>query len=205
MRKTLFLLITLGIITGAFFSHSLSANENYSSKQVLSAQTVSEKKTVSQIPSASVSPGIPETISIPKINVHTKIESVGMDSQGRMDVPKDPFDTGWFSPGYKPGMNGSAVIDGHLDLVTGAPAAFWNLKLLSVGDTISVTENNGRTYTFAVDQVVKYPYNNFPIDQVFAASNVPRLNLVTCNGTWDRASKNYSDRLVVYSKLVSQN
>jgi len=202
MRKTLFLLIILGIIAGTFFSHGLLVKGE---KQVLSAQTISDKKPMSPIPSVSVSPGVPQTISIPRIHVYTKVESVGMDRLERMDVPKDPMDTAWYSPGYKPGMNGSSVIDGHLDLVTGAPAAFWNLKLLSVGDTISVTEDNGRTYTFAVDQIVKYPYNNFPIDQVFAASNVPRLNLITCNGTWDKMSKNYSDRLVIYSKLVSHN
>lgn len=203
MKGKLFLLIALGTIAGVSLRYGISDNTDHSPKQVLSAQTVANKEIATQMP--TVSPGIPETIIIPKININTKVESVGMDSQGRMDVPKNPFDTAWFSPGYKPGMNGSAVIDGHLDLVTGAPAAFWNLKLLAVGDTIVIIEDNGRKYTFAVDQITKYPYNSFPIAQVFAASNVPRLNLITCNGTWDETSRNYSDRLVVYSKLVSQN
>jgi len=192
--------IGAGVSIGFVVTHLDSA----SNKQVSSVQaehTDISTKTVAVVP--TVVPGTPVTISIPKINVNTKVESVGMDSQGRMDVPKSGEDTAWYSPGYKPGMNGSAVIDGHLDLVTGAPAVFWNLKNLTSGDTISVTEDNGKIYTFAVDHLTKYPYNEFPIKEVFSASDVPMLNLITCNGVWDKASKNYSDRLVVYSKLIS--
>jgi sortase (surface protein transpeptidase) len=207
MKKLFFFIIFFGILIGVSFGYVASHADTHTKKQVLGAQTqaVVQKETANAVPTTAPAPGIPETISIPKINVNTKVESVGMDSQGRMDVPKNPFDTAWYSPGFKPGMNGSAVIDGHLDLVTGAPAAFWNLKQLSVGDTITVTEDNGKKYTFAVSDVEHYPYNEFPIQKVFAASDVPMLNLITCNGIWDKSSKNYSDRLVVYSKLVSQN
>ncbi|HSX09179.1 MAG TPA: class F sortase [Candidatus Saccharimonadales bacterium] len=207
-NKLLLVIIFLGVIAGVAIGHSFAHKKTQPSKQVLGTQTIAQKEiapTTSPTSSEPVAPGVPEKISIPKINVNTTVESVGMDSEGRMDIPKDPADTAWFSPGYKPGMNGSAVIDGHLDLVTGAPAVFWNLKLLSAGDNISVTENNGKTYTFAVTQTVRYPYNSFPIKEVFAASDVPMLNLITCNGTWDKTTKNYSDRLVVYSKLVSIN
>lgn len=199
-NKLLLLIVVIGIIVGVSVVYSISHAGNHGKKQVLAAHTV-----VSMVPTAmpTVTPGIPEQISIPKINVNTKVESVGMDSEGRMGVPTNPFDTAWYRPGFKPGMNGSAVIDGHLDLVTGAPAVFWNLKLLAIGDTITVTEDNGKKYTFAVSKIAKYPYNSFPIKQVFAASDVPMLNLITCNGVWDKASRNYSDRLVIYSKLIA--
>jgi len=202
-NKLLLFIILFGVIAGGYIGYGFSHSGIHDKKQVLADQTVAQKKVISVTP--TVAPGIPETITIPKIHVNTKIESVGMDSKGRMGVPTNPFDTAWYSPGFKPGMNGSAVIDGHLDLVTGAPAVFWNLKLLNIGDTIIVMENNGKKYTFAVSQITKYPYNNFPINQVFAATNVPMLNLITCNGIWDHTSRNYSDRLVIYSKLIAEN
>jgi sortase A len=204
MKNKIIIFVTvIGILLGGTFGYVLAHVGSSSKSKVLSAQTTRIVKPISS-PSPTVTPGIPETISIPKINVNTKVESVAQDSQGRMDVPKNPMDTAWYSPGFRPGMNGSSVIDGHLDLVTGAPAAFWNLKELVPGDTISVTENNGKIYTFVVSEVTKYPYNNFPLKQVFAASDVPMLNLITCNGVWDKNTRNYSDRLVVYSKLIAE-
>jgi sortase A len=190
--------VGLGITAGLVISHG-----NQQKGQVLVQQAPKN----SQIPTVNPtpSPGIPEEISIPKINVNAVVESVGMDSQGRMDVPKNAIDTAWYSPGFKPGIKGSAVIDGHYDRVTGAPAVFWNLKLLSTGDMITVTDNNGKKYMFSVIQVAKYPDDNFPLKEVFAEANVPMLNLITCNGVWDKVAKNYSNRLVVYSRLIAIN
>jgi sortase A len=200
--KKLLLLIVIGIFAGCGIGIFVSHSHNHNEQSVKSLQTVKQAQIAD--PQPTVTPGIPLTISIPKIHVNATIESVGMDSQGRMDVPKTADDTAWYLPGYKPGMKGSAVIDGHLDRVTGAPAVFWNLKKLAPGDIINITENNGQTYTFLIDRIVRYPYNSFPIKEVFGASEIPMLNLITCNGVWDKNTKNYSDRLVVYSKLVSQ-
>jgi sortase A len=202
MNKFLLFILFIGVIAGTAFGVFFTPTHSNSKKEVKAIEAT--RSTSVSIPAPSVVPGTPTSISIPKISVHAVVESVGMDAQGRMDVPKTADDTAWYKLGYKPGMNGSAVIDGHLDRVTGAPAVFWNIKKLTSGDLILVTENNGKTYTFAVNRIVRYPYNSFPIKEVFRASDVPMLNLITCNGTWDKNAKNYSDRLVVYSKLVSQ-
>ena len=204
-NKFVVLTIIIGIIAGVVLGVTLTDARHHINKGNTAIQALQTKQLPTQPSKATVAPGIPISITIPKINVHAAVESVGMDSLGRMDVPRSADDTAWYSPGYKPGMNGSAVIDGHLDRVTGAPAVFWNLKLLGVGDQIIITENDGQKYIFAVDHIIRYPYNNFPIKEVFGASQTPLLNLITCNGVWDKNTKNYSDRLVVYSKLLSQN
>jgi len=202
-NKILFLFLIFGIAAGVSIGLQVTHSQKQFKKQVLSA-SADVKRQLALI-SPTVTPGVPISISIPKIGVRAHIESVAMDSLGRMDVPQNPDDTAWYSPGFRPGMKGNAVIDGHLDKVTGAPAVFWNLKELSTGDSIAVTESNGAKYTFTVDRVVKYPYNQFPLQEVFGNSDIPKLNLITCNGVWDKNSKNYSDRLVVYSKIVSEN
>lgn len=145
----------------------------------------------------------PATISIPAIGVKTNVQSVGMDAQGRMGVPTNEVDTAWYKYGFRPGENGSAVIDGHYDTPTGAPAVFYNLDQLQVGDTITVTDATGRSYTFQITQVVNYPYNALPMKQIFDSTDKPRLNLITCSGTWDRTSHNYLTRAVIYSVLIN--
>lgn len=149
-----------------------------------------------------VTSGVPQTISIPKIGVEAKVEKVGLDSQKRMDVPKNVNNVGWYELGFRPGERGSAVLDGHLDTVTGAPAVFYYLTSLAPGDQIIVTDDQGKTYTYQVEKQVAYPYNQVPLEEVFASSDKPRLNLITCNGIWDVGNSNYSQRVVVYSVLI---
>lgn len=143
----------------------------------------------------------PARLKIPKLGIDAAVEAVGMDSQGRMDVPKNNVDVAWYQLGFKPGDKGNAVFAGHYDTVTGAPAVFYNLKDLEAGDKVVVTGASGQSLTFVVNENTHYPYNNFPLQEVFGASSVPRVNLITCEGIWDAATHNYSDRTVVYTTL----
>ncbi len=145
----------------------------------------------------------PQTISIPRINVTADVESVGQDAEGKMDVPKGVFNVGWYNLGFKPGEKGSAVMAGHLDTITGAPAVFYNIGQLQAGDEVMVTDKNGKTLNFTVTGVQSYAFDKVPLQEVFASTDKPRLNLITCVGTWDVGSRNYSERLVVYTVLRS--
>ncbi len=193
----LFIVSFVGISIGAGTAHLLSANNP--SKQVLPAHILPQKDSAKE---PAIELGIPQTLRIPKINVQATVESVGLDTQGRMDIPRKVEDVAWYNLGYKPGEKGNAVIDGHLDKVTGAPAVFWNLSKLTAGDKIFITDSKGHEYTFSVLYIRKYPYNNFPIEEVFGASSKSRLNLITCQGVWNSAQRNYSHRVVAFSELV---
>jgi len=147
--------------------------------------------------------GEPAKLSIPALSVNNvTVETVGKDSQGRMDIPQNVTDVAWYSPGPKPGENGSAVIDGHFDTVTGAPSVFYNLKNLKIGDEIDVVDQNGSNHKFSVTKVTAYPLETFPSDIIFAANTTPHLNLITCGGSWDKSRHQYSQRVVVFSDLV---
>lgn len=156
------------------------------------------------VPVASIRPEVtePQTLQIPKINVSAVVEPVGQDSEGKMDVPKGVFNVGWYNLGYKPGEEGSAVMAGHLDTITGAPAVFYYIGQLSAGDEVIVTDKDGKSYTFEVTSVQSYPFDQVPLQEIFASRDKPRLNLITCVGTWDTGTRNYSNRLVVYTELI---
>lgn len=145
---------------------------------------------------------LPKVLRIPKLSVVAKVESVGLDQQGKMDVPKEVADVGWYKLGFKPGEHGSAVMDGYLDTKTGAPAIFYNISQLLLEDEIIVEDEEGKEFKFRVIKKASYPYNGFPLQEVFASNGKARLNLITCVGEWDKSSQNYSQRMVVYSELV---
>ena len=201
MKKLLFTILFIGIIGGGVTFGAKLGDVLPSSKgdQVLPARVETQEKNTSPTENPVAAP---QTLRIPKINVQTTIESVGMDEQGRMAVPKDADNVSWYKPGYKPGEKGSAVLAGHFDKETGAPAVFWNVGKLTTGDKVIVTDVQGKEHTFAVIQTTKYPYNDFPLQKVFGASSEPMLNLITCQGAWNETTRNYSHRTVVYTQRV---
>ena len=148
-------------------------------------------------------PGIePRRLRIPNLGINAAIEQVGLDSKGRMDVPRNIWNVAWYKPGYKPGERGNAVIDGHLDGPY-SPAVFWNLSKLVPGNRIYVQDDKGQEKVFEVFDVQVYPYDQAPLDRIFGASNDAQLNLITCNGTFDQKSANYDKRFVAYARLVN--
>lgn len=159
----------------------------------------------SPLPSPSqIRPSIPVYIEIPKIGINTNIEQVGLETSGKMGVPEGIENVGWYSLGTKPGEKGNAVIDGHLDTITGAPAVFYYLNKLEPGDLITVTDINNKKFVFNVTDKKSYEFNIFPLQDIFGESDASRLNLITCEGYFDRRSQNYSHRTVIFSELIEQ-
>ena len=189
----LFILTLGGVAAGTNLSHSLNH------KQIPQASLVNAKTAKLTVKLAV--PGNPKILRIPKIKVDANIESVGLDKEKAMDVPKDSDNAGWFNLGVKPGEKGNGVLDGHLDKASGAPAVFWNVANLVSGDKIIVTDEKGTDRTFSVIKIAQYPYDNFPLQEVFGSSDKAMLNLISCNGTWNSLTHNYSKRTVVYSQL----
>lgn len=167
---------------------------------------IASTPTPSPIPTATPTPTPaffkPVHITIPKLGVDTLIEDVGVTAEGAMDTPKDFNQVGWFALGAKPGDMGSAVFAGHLDTQTGAPAIFYYLSQMAVGDEFQIQDETGKTLTFRVYNTASYPENAFPLADVFEKTDGRYVNLITCHGIWQYGSHTYSDRFVVSAILV---
>jgi LPXTG-site transpeptidase (sortase) family protein len=146
--------------------------------------------------------GLPTRLQIPKIQVDTAIQPLGLTKAGDLDVPSTIVEVGWYKLGSRPGNTGAAVIDGHLDGLHGQPGVFANLKRLQKGDTIVVIDDNGTTITFQVSQIRSYSQSLHPAE-VFESKSGTHLNLITCSGAWDTAQNSYDQRLVVFTDKVS--
>lgn len=148
-----------------------------------------------------VSLGLPVRLIIPAINVDANIVKVGVTQSGEMEVPSNTIDAGWFKLGSRPGEKGSAVIAGHFNGKSGESGVFRNLFMLKKGDTVHVEIDEGKILTFVVRE--SRMYDQGYAEDVFSGSDGVHLNLITCDGVWDRIRQSYSKRLVVFSDIIN--
>jgi len=137
----------------------------------------------------------PATILISSLNVHRPVEPVGLDRSGKMDVPQNLWNAGWYKYGPVPGAPGDAVIEGHAGWPN-APLLFAKLGQLRSGDQIVVVLADGSKQLFLVKSSAILRAGSSPpgLGEPYGA---PRLTLITCSGPFDDQNKTYADRLVV--------
>ena len=158
-------------------------------------------------PTAGLSPqqvaaARPVRLLIPRIGVDTPLVDLGVDADGALEVPTDFARAGWFTRSALPGARGPEVIAGHVDDADG-PAVFYRLRDLGPGDTITVERGDGTPVVYRVDGVEQHPKDAFPTAAVYGPAPGPVLRLITCGGSFDRASGHYRDNTVVYATLSS--
>lgn len=135
--------------------------------------------TVTQ-PTSTLPPlvGLPVRVRIPAIGTDAVVEQIGVTPGGAMDAPQAFDDTAWYDRGARPGDEGVAVIDGHVDSKTG-PAVFWDLRKLKAGNEILVIGDDGLDRRFVVRHVASYKRTEAPLDQIFGPLPGRHLNLMT--------------------------
>ncbi|HAT68425.1 MAG TPA: hypothetical protein DCS20_02305 [Candidatus Yonathbacteria bacterium] len=150
--------------------------------------------------------GSPVHLKIPKINVDAGFQYNGLTPDGTMEIPNNVVDIGWFTGSVRPGEKGTSVITGHVAQIRGGvlmkPGVFINLKELSVGDTLTVLNDKGESFTFVVRETRNYDPSADATDVFMAKDNGAHLNIITCEGTWHPDQLSYSQRLVVFTDLV---
>lgn len=154
-------------------------------------------------PSAPASPGQarPVALTIPAIGVSTRLISLGLNSDGTVEVPTDPALAGWYRFGTRPGALGSAVVLGHVDSVSG-PAVFFRLRNLTPGELVGVRTAAGGSEWFRVQSVRVYDNDHFPAQRVYGGKDGRTLNLVTCGGEYDAERGGYQANVVVHARWV---
>ncbi|MFC5379979.1 class F sortase [Aquipuribacter nitratireducens] len=145
---------------------------------------------------AVTAPLRPVGLSVPAIDLETRLIELGTEADGTLEVPDDPDDAGWFTASAVPGARGPSIIAGHVDSADGV-AVFTRLGELAPGDAVAVTLEDGSMAAFVVSSVQQFPKEEFPTDEVYGPSPVPVLRLVTCGGEFDRAAASYRDNVVV--------
>jgi sortase (surface protein transpeptidase) len=160
---------------------------------------VAERPLPLGVSAAEDQPAPPASLAIPSIGVETELEHLAVRGDGTLAAPDDFGRAGWFSEGPAPGERGPAVIVGHVDSRDG-PAVFYRLPELRTGDLVEVTRTDGTVTRFAVTDTFEATKDAFPTEAVYGPTTGPTLRLVTCTGTFDRASRHYVSNLIVYAE-----
>ncbi|MGI9148440.1 MAG: sortase [Chloroflexota bacterium] len=131
-------------------------------------------------------PGPIYSIDIPNLHLHAGV------------VPVD-----WEPPLFVVGQlrasahvtQGNSVLVGHVRGATGYNV-FDHLDQLSPGDKV-IASSRGESYDFVVSRTEVLPEDDTsPTD----STSSPRLTLMTCAGTWNPITRDYSDRLWVVAE-----
>ncbi len=154
-----------------------------------------------QVPSGV---GVPVRLRIPSLGVDAAVEQVGVDVDGNMATPEDPWNTAWYAPGVRPGQLGNAAIAGHVDYHDIGEVVFWDLNKLQPGAEIFVETESGTTLRFVVQDSAYFRPESAPLQRIFGAANTPNLNLITCGGSFNPTTRQYDQRLVVFTTYAGQ-
>jgi len=175
--------------------------ENSTSKKSIPSNLVTVMEDAVTFPEQMpTSVGMPVRLKIPSINVDAAVGLVGLTSDGKMDAPKNQDDVAWYELGTRPGEVGSAVIAGHYGVwKNGKGSVFDNLSKLQKGDKVTVEDDKGEIIYFVVRESRSYDPDADATDVFGSNDGKSHLNLITCEGDWDKAAKSYSLRLVVFT------
>ena len=147
----------------------------------------------------AVAPDLPKLITIPGIQAKARVIKLATDKTGKLNAPKNIFDTGWYGESAKPGENGAMLIDGHSTGITKV-GIFSRLKELKSGDIISVTRGDDKVFNYKV--VNSKVFSDTAVDMnsamVSADTSKAGLNLISCSGK-AKANGDYDQRIIVYA------
>jgi LPXTG-site transpeptidase (sortase) family protein len=139
---------------------------------------------------------LPQRLKIPTIGVDASITPLGLDPSGIMASPTEGHVVGWYELGPRPGEASNAVLAGHVDWAK-QMAVFFNLSKLKPGEVIEVQSGQDRHYRYEVEDVRLYTLEDAPLREIFGATPVPTLTLITCGGAFDQDRHEYLERVVV--------
>lgn len=161
---------------------------------------VAQQNPTPQLKIQTLTKSVPVSLSIPTINLSTSLTSVGQQSDNTLEVPVTTEIPGWYRYSPTPGELGPSVIVGHVDSVSG-PAIFWRLRELTVGHIIEVKRTDNTTAKFKVTEVLQFEQNAFPTNKVYGDIDHAGLRLITCGGSFNRFTGQYSHNTIVFASL----
>ncbi|MFJ2174003.1 class F sortase [Streptomyces sp. NPDC101062] len=147
-------------------------------------------------------PAAPAKVDIPSIGITSSLMDLGLNADGTVEVPpaEKGMTAGWYTGAAVPGETGASVIIGHNDTRFGR-AVFHDLKKITKGADITVTDERGKAAHFTVTDTESVDKDSFPTDKVYGPTDDRALRLITCDGDFD-AQGHPVKNLIVYATLA---
>lgn len=158
----------------------------------------------------SVPRSLPVAITIPAIDIHSKLQYVGLNPNGTIQVP--PLDNpvltneaAWYKYSSTPGQLGPSIIEGHVDSAAEGPSVFFHLGALKPGEKVYVTLQDKTVAVFTISGVREYLKSHFPTSAVYGNTDYAGLRLLTCGGQFDYQTRHYLSNIVAFASLTSSH
>ena len=146
---------------------------------------------------------IPRSLQISDINLSAQIVPVGLEPSGILASPPGPDIVGWYAGGPRAGQPGNLLLDGHRDWQEGPrPAVFWSLDRLVPNRTQLVIWSDTEGYVYLVTENFRLHRDDPRGLTVLAKTSDPTVTLITCEGRFEAARREYDDRRVVRGRLI---
>ncbi|MEU2182350.1 class F sortase [Streptomyces thermolilacinus] len=158
-------------------------------------------------PHPPAAPAAPERLDVPSLGVEgVPVVPRGLEPSGAIEPPpyEAPRTVGWYAAGTTPGARGTALFVGHVDTRT-RPAVFHGLSTARPGAVVRVARADGTVAEFTVEDVRVFSRHAFDAHQAYGPRDPARaeLRLITCGGTFDRATSSYTANVVVSAYLTA--
>lgn len=156
-------------------------------------------------PTADGSGSAPVAIQIPDASVDAEVERNEI-VDGVMLDPSGPFVVSWYQETGLLGERDNTVMSGHIDYWEVGPAVFYTVAQLGENAPITVTGDDGSTYTYAVEWVETYEVASLTpevINDIVGQTDYRALTLITCGGDFNGTE--YLSRTIVRARLVDAN
>lgn len=141
---------------------------------------------------------LPVKIKIPALSINAAVQHLGLTPDGLMDIPTDHANAAWYQAGSRPGEIGNAVIAGHYGT---ANSVFNDLGKLKEGDEIITESDKGESISFTITRSEIYGAAADASEVFFSTDGLAHLNLITCTGNWDKITKSYPSRLIIFADM----
>lgn len=151
-----------------------------------------------------VSPELPRYLRIPELGVFARIKHTGVTADGAVDAPKNINDVSWFNQGAVPGNSiGSSLLLGHVSGWS-APGVFKKIDKMRAGMRFEVEKGSGEKLTYEVTRGEKIPIDQVDMSRILGTEVAGEhdLKLMTCSGKYNKETKQYEDRYVVFAKII---
>ena len=151
-------------------------------------------------PQTGLSYSPPVQLRIPSIGVTSGFVSLGLESDGALEVPQAADVVGWYRDAPTPGERGPAVVTAHVDWQHNR-GIFHDLGRLKPGDDVIIDRADGVPVTFRVSRVEEYPKTRFPTHDVYGDTDGVELRMITCGGRFDDRTHSYDQNIVVFARM----
>ena len=145
---------------------------------------------------------------VPSASLKSAIVRVGKTPSGAMGSPDNPHVVGWLDSSAAPGETGNTLLAGHRDFedLDGniGTGVCWDLIETEVGDQMLVRDvENDIYYIYSVTEAVTVnPYD--PASARYLKNTPePVVTLITCEGSFNAETHQYSHRHVVVGVLAA--